>query len=287
MRDILILNCKEIVCLKVLLFVITEMCEAFKTRGYNVKVIDSIKDITNNSVVFMGSTIMHSDPASLLNQVAPDAIYIGWYWGNINTSQLKYFIYTYENMFNPDDRVKLLKTKIANCPLLLRASDNPDLIGTYERNVLRDYCYMGWNYCPNLIPSEPYKGLYHGVSNHDLFLGYSQRREIYLSSIFALGFQGNDNIVTKHVGQRMYEGMAYGCIVLSNSPAACEQTNNIVVYIDSKGDLENKMKYFKENPDMIKKKQEEGYKFIKEFGTNHYAIDKFIECINKSYGISI
>jgi spore maturation protein CgeB len=112
-------------------------------------------------------------------------------------------------------------------------------------------------------------------------------KKIYLSSIFALGFQSDENIITKHVSQRIFEGLAYGCIVLSNSIPACEQTNNIVVYIESKADLENKMKYFKENPDIVKEKQEEGYKFIKHFGTNHYSIDTFMNCINNAYGITL
>lgn len=287
MKEIFILDCKEIGCPRVLMYVFIEMCEAFKKRGYNVKLINSIQDINNDSVVFMGDSIRHSDPCLLLNEIAPDAIYIGWYWHKINTSSLKYFIHTYENMLNPNIRVKLLKTMSGNCPLLLRASDHPDMIGTYEKKIVYDYCYMGCRYCPELVPSELYKGIYHGVNNANSFISYPNRKDIYLSSIFALGFQSTENIFNKHVSQRIYEGLAYGCIVLSNSIPACEQTNNIVVYIESKSDLENKMKYFKENPDILKQKQEEGYKFIKDSGTNHHSIDNFIQCINETYKMTI
>jgi hypothetical protein len=287
MKDIVLLDCDEIGCPKVLMYVFIELCEAFKNKNYNIKIINSINDITNDCIVFMGDIFNHKDPVTLLNKVAPDAIYIGWYWHNINTAAFKYFIHTYENMLNPDERVRLLKQKIANCPLFLRASENPELVGKYEKKIVYDYCYMGWRYCPEFVPSDSFNGIYHGVFNHDEFFPYSKRKEIYLSSIFALGFQGSENIENKHVSQIIFEGLAYGCIVLSNSIPACEQTNNIVVYINSKQDLENKMKYFKENPYIIKQKQEEGYEFIRKYGTNYYSIDAFIKCANEVFDIVI
>ena len=287
MRDIVILDCDEIGCPKVLMYVFIELCEQFKNKNYNVKLVKSISDITNNSIVFMGNTFRHEDPGTLLNEAAPEAIYIGWYWQNINNISLKYFIHTYENMLNPNDAVSLLKKKVVNCPFFLRASEIPELVGKYEKKICYDYCYMGWNYRPDLVPYASFNGIYYGVENHDDFLPYSKRKEIYLSSIFALGFQSFTNIETKHVSQRIFEGLAYGCIVLSNSLPACEQTNNIVVYIESKQDLENKMKYFKENPDLIKQKQEEGYEFIRKCGTSHYSIDAFIQCIHESFDIVI
>ena len=45
--------------------------------------------------------------------------------------------------------------------------------------------------------------------------------------------------------------------------------------------------FFKENPDALKKKQEEGYLFVKKFGTNHYSIDKFIQCIHDAYNLAV
>jgi hypothetical protein len=287
MRDIIILDCDEVQCPKVLMFVFVELCQAFKDQNYNVQIIRNINDVSNNSIVFMGNTFRCPDIVSLLRSIAPEAIYIGWYWHDIKADDLKYFIYTYENMKKPNSLAACLMEKIHNCPLLLRASEHPDLVGTHTKNIMYDYCYMGWGYCRDLIPGESFHGAYYGVYDHDKFVPYAKRREIYLSSIFALGFQAPENISFEHVSQRIYEGLAYGCIVLSNSPAACEQTNHIVVHVTSKQDLENKMLFFKANPDIIKRKQEEGYEFIKKYGTNHYAIDKFINCIKQNFAIVI
>ena len=287
MRDIIILDCPEVQCPQVLMFVFVELCQAFKDRNYNVKIIRTINDISNNCIVFMGDKFVCPDIVALLNSIAPEAIYIGWYWHNITTDALKYFIHTFENRKNPNSKNIFLMEKNHNCPLLLMASERTDLVGTHAKNLIYDYCYMGWGYCTDLIPGDSFHGIYHGVYNHDHFLAYESRRAIYLASTFALGFQSPENIAFEHVSQRIFEGLAYGCIVLSNSLAACEQTNNIVVHITSKQDLENKMMFYKANPDIIKRKQEEGYEFIKKYGTNHYAIDQFIKCIKQNFAIVI
>jgi hypothetical protein len=278
MRDIIILNSKEIECSLVLIYVFTELCDAYTRLGFKVSIITDINSITNNSIVFMGNIFNVKNPVELLYNVAPLAIYIGWYWQKKNVSLLKYFIHIYENILakkptlNKILKLNFMKINKNTCPLLLRANDEINKIGTYKRNEIRDYCYMGSQYCLSLVPSKEFTGIYHGVTDHKLFYTYNKRKEIYLSSTFALGFQSEENIINGHVSQRIYEGLAYGCIVLSNSIWACRETENIVVYISSKKDLEEKMIYYKNNRDKIKEKQKKGYEFIKRVGTNNYAI---------------
>jgi hypothetical protein len=290
-REILILNCDEIKCCLVLSFVLKELCQAFADNGHIVREVTNISDLHDNSIVFMSCEFYVSNPVELLNRSAPNAIYIGWYWHDVDVSALKYFIYTYENLLNPPTwrkpKFDIMQRGENHCPLLLRASDHPDKIGNYEREVRLDYCYMGWGYKQNWIPSSKFCGLYHGVCNHEKFLDYNTRRQIYLSSKFALGFQCDENITGHHVSQRIYEGLAYGCVVFSESPAACEQTDNIVVFIDSKTDLESKMEYYSNNLDKFKEKQQQGYDFVKKCGTNHYAISKFVDVIENVFNIII
>jgi hypothetical protein len=286
-RDIIILDCPEIRCPQVLLFVFEELCGAFSRRNYKVSIINNINLITNNSIVFMGNSHISSNAIDLLNNIAPLAIYIGWYWLNIDVTRLKYFIHTCENCITPvdDDHNlnKLSSNKPNICPLLLRANESIEKIGSYEKIIKHDYYYMGWGYCTHMIPTK-YNGVYHGVYNHNLFLSYDTRKQNYLSSIFCLGFQAPENITNSHVSQRIYEGMAYGCIVLTNSLPAVEQTNGIAVLVNSKEEIENTMEYFLNNPDKLAEKQKLGYEFIKNFGTNNYSIDKFISTIHNNYG---
>lgn len=149
-----------------------------------------------------------------------------------------------------------------------------------------DYCYIGWRYCENLVP-EKFKGLYYGVNDHKLFLDYEKRKNIYLSSLFALGFQSDENIHSKHVSQRIFEGLVYGCIVLSNSLPACEQTNNIVIHVSTRDDIERIMTYYIDNPDLAEKKRKEGYEFSKQFGTNQLSAQNYIKLIHENFNIVV
>lgn len=266
-REILILDCVEIKCPLVLIYVFKEFAGYFESKGHMVKIIKNINEIHDNSLVLMGDGFNKNicpddthNPVNLLYDIAPNAIYIGWYWHNINTEKLKYFIYTYENMLNiyayPNriDELVKIRSYENNSPLLLRANDVPELIGTYQKNIQYDYCYMGWKYCSNLVPQK-FKGFYAGTYDHNKFIDYPTRKNIYLQSLFALGFQSPENILTEHVSQRIYEGLAYGCIVLTNSMPACTQTNQIAIYVDSREQIESIMEYYISNPDLIEKKK--------------------------------
>jgi len=292
-RDIFILDCPEIKCPLVLIYVFKELSGYFERNNYNVNVINNINELHNNCIVFLGDTFNCTSPQTLLFNKAPDAIYIGWYWNYQKTDLLKYFIYTYENFLNIEYNqqryleLKHIRETKYNCPLLLRANDDPNIIGSLERTPKIDYCYMGSPYELHLKPSNKYKGIFHTTYDHTKFLDYSTRRNIYLSSIFALGIQSKDNIGFKHTSQRIYEGLAYGCIVLTNSLPACEQCNNIPVYITSREDLENKIEYYINNPNLLKKKQQDGYDFIKKYGTNQNSINEYLNIINNDFKIII
>jgi hypothetical protein len=293
MREIIILNCYEIETIGVLITVFTEMCGAFIRKGYKLKVITNINELHNNSIILMGNTFNHKNPSELLNKYAPEAIYIGWYWQDINVDTIKYFIHTYENMLDITyskqrypELLKLRETKY-NCPLMLRSNEDSEKIGSFHRSDKLDYCYMGSPYSLHLKPSNNFRGIFHLVYSPDDYISYEKRKKIYLSSIFSLGLQSIENTQSKHVSQRIYEALTYGCIVLTNSIPACEQTNNIAIYVSSKEDLEDKMVYYKNNPQLILKKQLEGYEFSKKYGTNEYSIQQFINIIENKMKLDV
>lgn len=277
-RELLILDCPEIGCPLVLFYVFKEFSGYFQRNNFSIKVIRDLKKLHNNSIVLMGDQI-RCEPVKLLKEVAPEAIYIGWYWHNIQTDGL-HFIHTYENRLD-DSSERMVKNKSFkyNAPFLLRADENPIFVGTYPKKIVYDYCYMGWRYCEHLVPQK-FVGVYHGVKDHTKFLNYETRKNIYLSSLFALGFQADENVATKHVSQRIYEGLAYGCIVLSNSFAACEQTNHIVIHVSTRDEVERLMTYYIEHPNEAEKKRQEGYAFSKEFGTNQVSATLFLDLID-------
>jgi hypothetical protein len=160
-------------------------------------------------------------------------------------------------------------------PLLLRAKEAPERIGSYPRPpAQRDYCFMGGGYKKNWLPPPSFSltGLYHEVTNHN-FLSYEDRRDIYLTTRFSLAFQSDENIRTGHLSQRVFEGLAYGCIVFCENPLAEQYTRGAVLTIQSPEDLWAKMKEWKEAPeDKIREQQERGYEWSRRFGTNRTSM---------------
>lgn len=284
MREIVLLNCPEIGMHLVFFYACMELCGAFRRMGHEVRVAHSISYLNDNCIVFLGNNIHVPNPARLLAQQAPLAVYVGWCWNQQDVRKLPHFVHTYENKLKPKVPTMYL-TQTIKIPFLLRANDDPALIGTYSKQIVRHYCYMGHKYNTEMVPSSPkYSGYYFGTTNDSKYLNYETRKRIYLSSMFALGFQSRSNIEEHHVSQRIYEGLAYGCIVLSNSPAAREQTNGIVELISSKREIEEKIDYYLKNPEAYLQRQAAGYHFIKTCGgTNHTAAGLFIEGINAAF----
>jgi spore maturation protein CgeB len=277
--EILILDCPEIQCPKVLRIVYTELCGAFERGNVKVRIIENINEIHDDAIVFMGDFISVVNPGQLLATISKNAVYIGWYWHNHDVSMLPYFLHVYENVLSntllADKAVmkKFMDSIPNSCPLLLRANEAIEKIGTYPRQEVYDFCFMGGRMCEDLVPSHKFKGFYLGVHDTKEYMPYDERRKIYLSSTFALGFQTDDNIKNGHVSQRIFEAMAYGCVVLSNSIHASIQTDGIVEYVDpDKEKFAERMEFFLQNPQYIRIKQQRGYEFVCQYGTNHYSI---------------
>jgi hypothetical protein len=291
-REIVILDCHEISCPTVLMFIFKDLCGYFERRNIVVKIAKNLSELHDNSVVFMGNMFHVDNPVEVLKKQAPKSLYIGWYWRNMDVSQLEHFIHIYEdvrNIYYDQHRIKefvYLTTIVNSVPLLLRANEDPKLVGRYERNVERDFCYMGWCHHSllELIPRNEYTGFCHGVIYHHEYFDYDKRREIYLSSTFALGIQSQEAVAGKVVTQRIYEALAYGCVVLTNSQGACEQTDNIVVYVSSREEVEKTMSYYKENPNLILEKQRQGYELIKKCGTNELSMQKIKDKCETLFG---
>ena len=278
--EVLILDCPEIGCPKVLRIVFWEFCGAFTRKGHKVRFIDRIGDIHDDAIVLMGDVFRAEDPGKRLAAVSTRATYIGWYWHKQDTSMLPFFLHIYENVLSADplpDKVEVLRFMRQtpnSCPLLLRANEDPSRIGTYPRQAIYDYCFMGGRMCEWMVPSHKFRGIYIGEHDTDRYVAYDDRRAVYLRSTFALGFQTDDNIRNGHVSQRIYEAMAYGCVVLSHSAHASTQTEGIVELVGpSSEESAQRMSLFFQNPHLITEKQERGHEFDRWNGTNESAYE--------------
>lgn len=285
---------REINPVLVMNYVFDEITPGFRHWGFEVRVVMHKEDLEDGGILFFDDNVYkHNRP--LIDDIAkqcPNSVCICWYWLDTSYKPFKYMIHTGENNLfppsDPSDRHRFFTyMKVPTyVPIVYRPNEEPDKIGTYTRNDVRDYCYMGANYRPDLVPSSPeFTGIYHTGHWKD-YLSYDQRREIYLSTTFALGFHNPPSIECGSISARIYEGLIYGCVVFCESEYVCNSTDNIVVYTPTKEDIENKIRFYKEHPEFIKEKQMQAYKFMKEkAGTNIHSCILFIQKIKEIYGL--
>lgn len=279
----------EINPMPVMTHVFDELTDAFKDYNFTINIVKSINNLEDGGIIFLdnsgGNYIYNKDIYIQIAEKCPNSVFICWYWKDLSFQPFKYIIYTGEYYMNKDIQTEhteyMLHPKFV--PLKLRANDSPEMIGNYNRNIKRDYCFMGGGYKMDWVPSD-LSGIYHRVI-WDNYLSYNERRDIYLSSIFAFAFQSDENIRTGHLSQRIFEGLAYGCITLCENKLATDYTGGAVIYISSKEDLLNKILFYKKHPELIVKKQQEGYDWIKKYGTNRISIKLFLDKIKEIYNI--
>lgn len=275
---------QELNPLPVMKQVFDELTAAFKDYNCEIKVVNSIDELEDDGIIFLddaaGQYINNKELYIEIGKRCPSTVFVCWYWRDVSFQPFKYIIYTGEHHLRQSP-VNDYMSHSKFIPLKLRANDSPKLIGKYHRNVQRDYCFMGGGYKMDWMPNG-FIGLYHRVI-YDNYLSYDERRNIYLSSTFALAFQSDENIKTGHLSQRIFEGLAYGCITLCENKLAEYITDGAVIYISSKEDLTQKMQYYKENPQLISEKQKQGYEWIQKYGTNRVSVQLFLDKIKDIY----
>jgi len=288
-RSVQLLFLPELHPLPVMKCVFRELCGCLPTRE-----VYRMEEITDGGLIVLDDAAgAYLQQHAIYNEIArrcPNTVFICWYWTDTSFRPFTHMIHTGEYYVHLEQK----KTEIASyeymmqpsfVPLRLRANDPPHRIGMYPRVAAREYCFMGGGYKMDWVPPM-FSGLYHRVI-YDNYLSYDERRQIYLSSRFALGFQSEENIRTGHLSQRVFEGLAYGCIVLCENPLASEVTGGAIVHITSREDLIEKMQYYLAHPELILEKQRRGYEWIKQYGTNRYSMSFFLDHIQQYFGMTL
>jgi hypothetical protein len=263
-----------------------EFIEGFTEFGYTTSEATSLEGCKDKTILLLSSHSINIDYLHSLNLLNPEAIYILWYYHSIlDKIPFKKFILTGEYFYKPprlEDHIKfhMINSSINNfVPLLLRANETPEMIGHYIRRASINGCFMGTPYKEEWIKGLP-NIVYHNIHNMGL-LSYEERKQIYLKSKIAFGFSCNENILNYHPTQRIFEGLTYGCVVISDSDVASEMTGGIVEYVKSYEEFIERYHYFLEHPEECSKKMELGYEWSKKYGTNRYSASLFLDKIRE------
>jgi|694.fasta_scaffold59874_4 nucleoside-diphosphate-sugar epimerase len=274
-------------------FTISKFVKGFKQNGYYTETITSFDNINDAkfNIFVMADHHQNIDKLNELRDKYENSIFILWFhhrW--YDKIKLKNFIITGEHFHEKpilEEHLKCweLQQNINNyVPLTFATSINPNEL---QKNIrlddVYDCCFIGNSYYTNITKLIPNSFVYDYNHNGGRFLDEDERINIYRSSIVSLGFHHKNNVFNNVVVERVFEAMAYGCIVITDSLAAEKLTNGIVKKIDSFSEISDIIKYYKNNPEERKKKQQDGYEWIKKYGTYKHISNNFIQKIKELF----
>ncbi len=261
-----------------------EFLQGWEDHGFTVHEATSPQECNNHTWLLLSNHKVDWTFLDALATTNPNTIFILWcYHAHLDRIPFKKWILTGEQYVDPptlkghqDAHAKALAIPNYH-PLWLRANEAPDRVGTYERPQQPTYLayFAGSGYKRDWVHGIP-NVLYHDVGSQGL-LTDTQRRILALQSLFALGFHSPENVANHHVTQRVFEGLAYGCIVLSDNPAAAKLTGGIVEYVGSREALLERIGHFLANPAAMAAKRTQGYEWVREHGTNRAAVKAFLK----------
>lgn len=101
----------------------------------------------------------------------------------------------------------------------------------------------------------------------------------FLSSKISLGFNSDSNAKLGLPTERVFEGLAYGCVVVTDCKVAEDVTDGIVKYISNYDELLGFVLDYVSNENLRKQKQLEGINYAKNYGTYYHVAKEFISKI--------
>jgi hypothetical protein len=270
-------------------FTTTKFSKGFEKHGYIVSEANTLDSIIDGSIVLLsdhGITPNKEKGLSFLRYLSnkfPNSIYICWFYHKYyDEIPFKKFIITGEHFYKKpslDSHIFCwdLQNKINNyVPLTFRSSLLPENIGNLPRNEILNGCFIGSPYKPNWIS---------GLQNVAYVTGNNfpenNRIQLFLSSKIAFGFHNDPNICNNVVVERVFEGMAYGCVVICDNPIAAEITDNIVQVCTTKEEFLNIYNRLLNNENELKELQQRGYEWIRKKGLYIHIAKNFLDKFNE------
>jgi spore maturation protein CgeB len=111
-----------------------------------------------------------------------------------------------------------------------------------------------------------------------------ERVQFFLSSKIAFGFHSDVNIQNNVVVERVFEGMAFGCVVISDNPVAAEITENIVQIANTKEEFLHIYERLLNDDKKRLELQQRGYEWIKQKGLYVHISKNFLDkCTELGY----
>lgn len=101
----------------------------------------------------------------------------------------------------------------------------------------------------------------------------------FLFSKISLGFNSDSNARLGLPTERVFEGLAYGCVVVTDCKVAEDATDGIVKYVENYDQLLDFVSEYSNNNSLRKEKQKNGIGYAKTKGTYYHVAKEFISKI--------
>jgi len=260
-----------------------KFAEGWRQIGYNVKIAKSLDDMSDGSVILLSNHGIEHNFWALekLAKNYPNSIYIGWFFNEIYYKvPFKKFILTGEHWRNPRSELlqyhaefdKLAKSINNYVPLTFMSSMPLEMVGSHGRAEQIDGSFVGTQYKREWI--ENLSNIVYITSNN---VNEEDRIKIFQTSKIVFGFHSDGNIQNGTVTERVFEAMAYGCVVISDNPQAGVVTEGLVKVATSKEEFLNIYHKLLSDSDERENIRMKSYEWIRRNGLYFHVALKFIK----------
>lgn len=286
--------------------------KGFKYNGCSIYEVKNLERLTKNikdskhNIFFLGNHFIDHNPKypnynknlELLSKNYPESWFICWFFQKIidrKQFSFKKYILTSEKYFTDKllpEHTNMIKTynnfmlneKWRYVPLVFGVDINPLMdelpIQDFSKHKYES-CFIGTNYKRQWVKGLN-KCMYYTHYEHNMrFCPILEKINYLKHSIVALGFNAQANITNAVVTDRIYEGLAYCSVVLTDNPGAVKATNNIAELVRNKEELKERIKYYMEHKEEREKKNKLGKEFLKNNGTFYHSALNFLKVIHE------
>lgn len=284
MKKFYLMNSQELPTPGTHYYTCSKFSKGFETHGYSVIEANTLDIIEDGSIVLLsdhGITPNRENGMKILNYLAkkyPNTVFICWFYHQYYEEiPFKKFIITGEHFHKKPLLANHifcwdLQNRINNyVPLTFSSSLYPEQVESLPRNETINGCFIGTAYKPYWV--NDLQNIVYITGNN---FPENERINVFLSSKIAFGFHADANVLNNVVVERVFEGMAFGCVVISDNPVAAEITDNIVQVCSSKEEFLIIYDRILNNDEERIQLQQRGYKWIKEKGLYTHVAKNFL-----------
>lgn len=267
--------------------------KSFESHGYIYSEIKSINDI---ELIAKGDFVYLSNhgftklkmPIEIFTAIHSKGAYlILWFWHeHLEFAREIFgnrFVITGEHFYSKPIveghlRNWKLQQKISEyVPLTFASSLKPAEIGTLTRRDHYLAHFVGYGYKSEINRRLRFRFRSIKIQNTPPFISEEKRRSIFLSSKVALGWHSDDNIKNNVVVERVFEGLAFGNVVISDTPIAKEITDGIVEFGQTYEETKEFLLRVKKDELFRQKKIHDGLAWARSNGTYWHVAKRFID----------